>query len=181
MSIYIQGKTFCPLCQLPVGIDDPNQIIIFDNFVPNELDPLSIFNGAICHISHFDAYSRKDEVIARINERNEMAKNYKCYISGTDITIENFKNPANFIFIERIIDDKENYLHKFNYKYLNKYYLKPWPELPRLISELEALNKPELWKGPYLGTLIHRLKSPLHPEWDEKMREMYRIKYEQEE
>lgn len=180
MAIYIEGKTLCPLCGQPVEPADSPRTVAFSYFVPNELDPLYIFNDAVFHTEHFDAHPLHDAALARLAERERRQAAHTCYISGTEAVIENYKNPANLIFTDWFTDDPADSLHEYNYRYLNKYYFEQWPERQRFLDAVEQLDVSGRWRGPYLRQLLRQLTSPLQPAWSSEMQATYKQRFETE-
>lgn len=180
MAIYIEGATKCPLCDLPVDINDKANSIYFDPFIVNEFDALFIFSGAVCHKKHFEQHPQHDAVLQRIAERTKHIEEEACYISGTAITIDNYKNPANLIFTDKLVDDKQHPLYEYNYRYLNKYYLPTWSKLGEFVQLINELNQSGLWGGDYLSRLLTKVKSPVQPAWDPKMIAVYKARFEEQ-
>ena len=178
MAIYIEGATKCPLCGSPVSLSDKENIIHFEQFIVNTYDPLYIFNDAICHKRHFEQHSLHDAVLNRLAERNSRIESEVCYITGTPVTIDNYKNPANLIFTDKLVDEIDHPLYKYNYRFLNKYYLPTWKELVGFKQLIQELNESGTWGGSYLSRLLTNLDSPPQPAWDTKMIELYKQRFE---
>jgi len=155
MSLFIPGMK-CSLCGHSIGKDD--QTIAFGSFVPNEMDPLWIFNDKTFHASCFYSHPLSVKASVRYEEfRENMFSNKKiCSICNDEIS-----DPDDYFGFFYLTDKIGHPLYRYNYTHLHRSCMNSWPELPQIYNLLEEFRNSGEWVGKALDVLMVEVKNIL--------------------
>jgi len=152
MSILICGKTECPLCGQVIY--DAETAVGFPAFVYNDADPLLVFNDAAMHSSCVERDPKRqvlEIVLAEFRAKTGLG-NRKCVVCRKEIT-----DPDDYLLLPRLVDDKSDSLHQYNYTHLHKTHVRDWNDFEQVVALLRDLAGCK-WKGPFLNLLITQLE-----------------------
>jgi hypothetical protein len=149
MAIIIRGKSKCSLCG--AIIQEGQEVVAFPPFVPNELDPLWIFNDGAFHADCFyshplasKAQTRYKEIKAHTGPGNRL-----CAVCKKQI-----KDPDEYFTLGHLTGDESHPLYSYNYMQAHQSCLPEWPELPYLYEQVEKLMHSGTWEGRALERLL---------------------------
>ncbi|MFN0113010.1 MAG: hypothetical protein ACKVZH_29470 [Blastocatellia bacterium] len=152
MAVFIIGKTRCPFCKQTIA--EGQEFISFPPFVPNEFDPLWVFNDNVFHIDCFNREPLSSKAELRFQEFKQKVSydNRVCIICSKQIM-----DPDDYFTLGHLTENKKEALFKYNYLLAHRSCLAGWTELPVLCQELEQLNQSGVWGGKGLERLIAEL------------------------
>ena len=152
MAIVIRGKSKCSICQKI--IEENDAIVSFANFVPNELDPLWLFNDAGFHETCFQSHPLAKQAKARYAEYREVfeVKGHNC-----DLCHQRITRPDDYFSFGHLTDNESDPLHPFNYCQFHRRCLKNWDDLSYVYQQLKILKESGTWRGKALEWLISEI------------------------
>jgi hypothetical protein len=145
MAIFILG-TACRLCGTPMVRDD--EIITFQSFVPNKLDPLYLFCDDAFHRRCFDEHplSEKARRYADRAQEQGLPQNRACLVCGQAIT-----EPDDYCGTGYITSDSASPAFHFNYLRFHKRHFEQWDKASEFRRAIEELMHSGQWDGPKLA------------------------------
>lgn len=152
MAVFVEGMA-CTLCGKPMhGGQD---LVAFESFVPNLLDPIAAFNDGVFHVACFRAHPLADQAVARSNEVQERALDRPPRCAICERTIG---DPDDYLAFGHLIADQTHPLFPYNYLQVHLSCLQDWPETPRVQKLLEDLQRSGAWEGPALTNLLAQME-----------------------
>src|SRR5579884_676522 len=107
MAIFVEGMK-CRLCGKAMHMNQEH--IAFPAFVPNQLDPLSLFDDATFHTECFHRHPLAGKSLARLHELEENISVWPpvCAICNRTIT-----DPDDYFTFSHLTEDKAAPLHRY--------------------------------------------------------------------
>ena len=153
MALFMPGMR----CSISGRIlQSADEVVAFPAFIPNEADPLHIFNDTVVHVDVFRAHPLAAKAQARYEETRQRTApgNRLCLICGKRIT-----EPDSYLGLGYLVDSATHPLCQFNYAHFHRACLAAWTKRPQLIIELDNLNRSGSWKGGSLERLLKQLRT----------------------
>lgn len=156
MALLMRGATVCPICKRVIGTEDA--VISFLPFIPNELDPLYVFNDANFHRDCFLNHPLADAA----NKRYEDLKEHTRHDARIDaITKARIVDPDDYFTLGHLTDDENNPLYPYNYVHLRRSMLSTWTDLGKVYLLVKKLEASGTWKGDGLRWAVDVLEKAL--------------------
>ncbi len=154
MSILVRGSSRCPFCGEVITADD--EAMLFPVFVPNELDPLWVFNDVAAHSRCVLAHPLGRQATERLKKYEDAmrAKSRRCAFCGEVVV-----KPDDYLMIFQLDDDDP--LHDLSLTELHRSHLSLWPHASRLLNELERRRDAGTWMGRAVDKLISIVRHEL--------------------
>jgi predicted nucleic acid-binding Zn ribbon protein len=150
MALTILGKTPCVLCGST--IQERERTVSFPPLVPNQLDPLYVFNDTAMHEDCFQRHPLAEAASLRYREMLDKTGpgSHRCLACAKPID-----NPDDLVVFGHLTADRSHPLFSYNYLQFHRGCLRAWPQRGRVLDLLYDLR--ERWRGPALDWLIKQM------------------------
>jgi hypothetical protein len=140
MALVISGKSKCPICGEVILLGDARTL--FPSFVPNDLDPLAIFNDAGFHARCVKDSSLGEQALRLSTElvRRAGPDGRRCEVCGRTIL-----DPDDYFAIPFITNNPLLAAFQFNFMQFHKSHLPSWGERHRFLEVIENLVRSNEW------------------------------------
>lgn len=151
MSIFLEGAV-CKICQKPMFAHQ--KIVSFPPFVSNELDPIWLFNDRSFHSECVDNHAYGQAAQDRLKQAQKLRDDWppRCFVCNQTIT-----NPDEYFTFGHITDDISDELYSYNYLQCHTGCIRKWPEVRRILLDLEKLNTSGKWNNSALLLIISEI------------------------